>query len=41
MLEKLRDLIDLNKNGKIELWEIGVFVAGFIAAGIFLGSVVN
>jgi hypothetical protein len=38
MLDKLKNLIDLNKNGKIEVWEIAIFTIGFIAAGIFLNS---
>jgi hypothetical protein len=38
MLDKLKNLMDLNKNGKVELWEIAIFAVGFIVAGIFLSS---
>ena len=40
MLDKLKNLIDLNKNGKAEVWEIAIFAIGFIAAGIFLSAFV-
>lgn len=39
MFDKLNKLLDLNKNGKVELWEIAVFTVGFIAAGVVLGNV--
>lgn len=36
--QKLRSLLDLNRNGKVELWEIAVFTVGFIVAGAVINS---
>jgi len=38
LLSKIKNLIDLNKNGEVEWWEVAVFILGFIAAGMFLDS---
>lgn len=36
--QKLRSLLDLNKNGKVELWEFAVFSVGFVVAGAVISS---
>lgn len=40
MFQRLRKLLDLNSNGKVEIWEMAIFAIGFIVAGIFLNSLV-
>ena len=37
-LQKLRSFLDLNKNDKVELWEIAVFSVGFVVAGAVISS---
>ena len=37
-LKKLFSLLDLNKNGRVETWEILVFLIGFLAAGVVLNT---
>ena len=40
MFENLKNLMDLNKNGKTEWWEMGIFAVGFIAAGVVVSMFV-
>ena len=35
-MKKLFSIFDINKNGRIEWWEIATFIIGFIAAGAVL-----
>ncbi len=36
MFDRIKNLLDLNRNGKIEPWEAAIFIFGFFVAGVVL-----